>query len=158
MAKELPYWQQRQAMKLGTTKKPEAVNREKKESLAAWYETQDTQAPDRCENCGNNLTTTINFHPRAHICHIVPKGKDGCPSVATHPLNRWFGCLTCHTFYDKEAAEIVATMKIIPVLRQRVKIFYREISENETRRVPPYLRPPVDLPEKYKFLLDGSDK
>lgn len=130
----------RRDAKLATSKKPAEVKRDIKKSLKAWYEMQDTQAPACCENCGASLISTINFMPRAHICHIVEKSPiNGCPSVATHPLNRWFGCLDCHTIYDNQPAEVVAEMKIIPILRNRMRKVYPEIADNEKRRVPAFL-------------------
>lgn len=144
-----PFWQQRRDAKLANTKKPEAVKRERKQNLAAWYEMQDTQAPAYCENCGDSLIPTINFMSRAHICHIVEKSPtNGCPSVATHPLNRWFGCLGCHTFFDntvkaedKKTQDQVKQMPVFPILQGRMKIIYPSIEESERRRVPELLIP-----------------
>jgi mRNA-degrading endonuclease YafQ of YafQ-DinJ toxin-antitoxin module len=121
------------------TKKTRKVNRAKKEDLATFYDAQGKLAPLECENCGHPLKATINFHPRAHICHIVPKGKDGCPSVATNTHNKWYGCLDCHNYYDKKPADQVAEMSIIPMLRERLKLFYNDIKKSEQRRVPSFL-------------------
>lgn len=151
-----PYWMQRRDSKLGAVIKPPEQAAKDKDALTVWYDLQATMAPAKCENCSCPLAATINFHPRAHICHIVPKSKiNGCPSVATHPFNRWFGCVNCHKAYDEESAEIVETMPIIPVLRERLKNFFNEIKESEVRRVPFYLLPAEtviieDPPEEIK--------
>lgn len=140
MADEKPYWQQLRDKKLGSTRTPEAIKRETKKDLKAWYEIQITQSPENCENCGTNLASTVMKHPHGHICHIVPKTEHGgCPSVSTHPMNRWFGCWDCHNIYDKEPAEIVATMVIIPIVKKRLRLFVKEIAPAEQRRVPSFL-------------------
>lgn len=145
---KIPYWQQRRESKLGKVLTPQQERQEKKDALSVWFEMQATMAPAKCENCDRNLSTTISFHPRAHICHILPKTKDGgCPSVATHPLNRWFGCLDCHTAYDRESADVVETMRVVTVCRERVSKFYKDIAPDELRRVPEFLRP-KDAPPK----------
>lgn len=140
MTEEKPFWQQLRDKKLGSTRSPEAVKRETKKDLAAWYEVQATQAPAACENCGRSLAPTIAFHLRAHIAHIVPKTEQGgCPSVGTHPMNRWFACRDCHDIYDKQPAEIVATMAIIPIVKKRLRLFVKEIAPAEQRKVPKFL-------------------
>lgn len=140
------YMEERFQKMLGNTKKPEAVKKEQKLTLSAWYDTQASQAPEKCENCKGSLTATITFHSRAHICHIVPKTKEGgCPSVATHPLNRWFGCSVCHTNYDtwtaKKEYDKIQEMKVLPVIQARAAQFFELIAESERRRVPAFLIP-----------------
>lgn len=155
MSEEKPYWQQRRDMKNGKTLPPAEAKKEKKVSLAAWYEVQHTQSPANCENCGANLAATVLRHPHGHICHIVPKtAQGGCPSVATHPLNRWFGCQDCHDLYDKGKQEDAAQMPIITMLRARMKQIYPKIKKSELRRVQPFLLPATMVPKKYKFVID----
>jgi|SRR5882724_9615 len=134
-----PYWKQRRDAKLKQTTSLSEIKREKKADLSAFYIAMAAKAPTTCENCNTSLQATINFHPRAHIAHIVPKGQDGCPSVATEPFNCWYACLDCHTFYDKQPADLVATMHVIPKLIKRLKLFYKKIADNEKRRIPAYL-------------------
>lgn len=141
------YLEQRREMKLkaphGSKEKASARTQDKQEK-ALWFGAQALQAPSKCENCGTSLQATINFHPRAHICHIVPKMKEGgCPSVATHPLNRWFGCTTCHDGYDRMMAEKdyheVVQMRVWPVIVERFRQVFPFISEPEQRRIPTVL-------------------
>lgn len=136
-----PFWQKLRDIKLGKITIDNEARQERKDDLAKWYEVQATAAPARCENCGDSLSSTIKFHPRAHICHIVKKAVDGsgCPSVATHPLNRWFGCKKCHDVYDGDDSEVISTMSVIPICRARLKVFYPLIAANEVRRVPEFL-------------------
>lgn len=151
MAKQspsVPYWKQRQALKLkaphSTTDKA-AAKRSKKKDLGAFYAAQTLQAPSKCENCKADLAATIRFHPRAHICHIIPKSKDagGCPSVATHPMNKWFGCKNCHDPYDKAVMEgdvyILEQMPVYPLILERFQKFKDDIAPNERRRIPAFL-------------------
>ncbi len=141
------YLEQRRAQKLkggGSQDKKDKV--EKKKEVKVFYANQALIAPANCENCGNPLQPTKDFHSRAHICHILFKDKiSGCPSVSTHPQNRWFGCMDCHTIYDNALLNgnfyTVEAMKIFPVLVERMKLVYPEIKQTELRRVPIILQP-----------------
>lgn len=150
-----PYWQQRRDLKLkaahGKDEKATETKQQKKET-AQWFGAQTLTAPSRCENCGAPLQGTINFHGRAHICHIVEKSKqNGCPSVATHPMNRWFGCLRCHTGYDDAMAgkdyHIIIEMKVWPIIVERFRQVLPHIKESELRRVPKVLMDAVNPPD-----------
>ncbi len=143
-----PYWQQRRDLKNkaphGKGEKKEEERKDKK-AKAEWFGAQALAAPSTCENCGVGLQPTINFHPRGHICHILPKTKQGgCPSVATHPQNRWFGCLTCHTGYDKAMAEkdfnVIIQMKVWPKILERFRQVEPHIAPGERKNVPEVLK------------------
>ncbi len=137
----IPYWKQRQEMKLKGPK-PEAVKRQEKKAKIAFFANGVLQAPGNCENCGNPLGGTKSINPAAIVAHILPKSeKSGCPSVALHPLNKWYACGDCHTDYDNKGAAYVKSMPIFPVLVARVALFYDEIEDKERRRVPVYFRP-----------------
>lgn len=136
-----PYWQQRQELKLKGAKPPE-VKRQEKKAKGVFFASQLAKAPKNCENCGKSLAGTKAINPAAIICHIIPKNEtSGCPSVATHPLNRWFGCGDCHTNYDNQGVTFVKSMPIFEELKKRVATFYEEIDPKERRRVPVYFRP-----------------
>lgn len=138
---EIPYWQQRRNMKLGS--KPTArETREKKKAKGVYFANQIMQSPQFCENCGADLSGTKAINPAAIVAHIIEKNEtSGCPSVALHPLNRWFACGDCHTHYDRKGADFVQKMPIFPELVERVKRFYFQIDPKERRRVPEYFRP-----------------
>jgi hypothetical protein len=141
MANNKPYWQQRQEMKLKGPK-PEAVKRKEQTAKVAFFANGVLQAPKNCENCGNPLAGTKAINPAAIVAHILPKSKtSGCPSVALHPLNKWFACGDCHTDYDNKGAAFVQSMPIFSILKERVAQFYDEIEPNEKRKVPEYFRP-----------------
>lgn len=63
--------------------------------------------------------------------------------VATHPKNRAFLCLDCHTCYDKAVAErdnyIIDQMAVVEVLRERYKEFQAQIPAEERKNIPEYL-------------------
>lgn len=141
MAENKPYWQQRRDLKLKQppTKKEE---RQKKQAKGVYFADQVQNAPKKCENCGGSLAGTIAINPAAVVAHILAKSeKSGCPSVALHPLNKFYACGDCHTNYDTKGAEFVQSMPIFPVLKERVAQFYDEIEPAERRRVPVYFKP-----------------
>lgn len=128
-------------MKL-TGAKPEGVKKQEKKAQGVYFADQVAKAPKCCENCGKSLAGTKAINPAAIVAHIVPKSeKQGCPSVALHPSNRWYACGDCHTNYDNKGAAFVQAMPIFPTLVERVKLFYDEIEPAERRRVPAYFRP-----------------
>lgn len=118
------------------------AKRTEKAAAKVFYANQLMNPPDLCEECDAPLIQEVGINPRAIICHIVPKNKtSGCPSVATHPLNRWFGCQRCHDRYDKASEEEITRMRIFKAICQRVAKFFNEIKPAEQRRVPECLRP-----------------
>lgn len=141
------YLEERRALKLKAphTKDERAAEKiEDKKNTAKWFGAQSIHAPSTCENCGRGLGPTIAFHPRAHVCHIVAKTKvGGCPSVATHPQNRWFGCLNCHEGYDQMMGEKeyfnVKQMKVWPTIVARFADILPHITESELKNVPQVL-------------------
>lgn len=138
---QLPYWKQRQALKLGSTPTNKEV-KQKKEEKREFFRDQLAKARGNCENCGASILQTITINPNAVVAHILPKsGKQGCPSVATNPLNCWIGCGDCHTNFDNKGAAYVQNMPIFEELKKRVAKFYHKIAEAERRRVPAYFRP-----------------
>jgi 5-methylcytosine-specific restriction endonuclease McrA len=138
---QLPYWQQRQALKLAGAV-PKKEERKKKEEKKEFFRDQQAKAGGHCENCGASVLSTVAVNPNAIVAHIVPKSpKQGCPSVATHPLNCWIACGECHTNYDNKGAAYVQNMPIFEELKRRVSKFYNKIAPEERRRVPVYFRP-----------------
>jgi len=139
-----PYWKQRYKIKLGAAHSEQEKKQEKskkKDELKVYYADQALTAPSKCENCRKGLQATINFHPRAHICHVIAKTKEGgCPSVSTHPKNKWYGCLDCHTLYDDSIMKgdfyIVIQMPVFPTLLERFNSFKDEIKISERKNIP----------------------
>jgi hypothetical protein len=138
---ESNYLKQRRAMKLqGKTSTSEKKAEAKIKGV--YFANQVAQAPKHCENCGAPLAGTKSINPSAIVAHILPKSKKtGCPSVALHPLNKFYACGDCHTDYDNARAKDVQNMPIFPVLVERVAAFYDDIAPEERRRVPAHFRP-----------------
>lgn len=136
-----PYWEQRRDQKLTSKTTLDAVKRENKKNLDEFYEEQAIKAPDRCENCGNPLGPTIALHPRGHICHIVPKKL--FESVMWHPWNRWFGCIDCHTLFDRSWSR-AQLLNIWPTCVERFKKFMHQIAPEERKSLPDPLRKILD--------------
>lgn len=113
-----------------------------KKNRDIFFASQLLIAPNHCENCGCSLSFSKSINPRSIIAHIVPKrdkDKGGIPSVALHPLNRWFGCIDCHTNYDSKGADFVKTMKVFPIVKERFAQFAHLIHESEIKNIPAYL-------------------
>lgn len=121
------------------------TNKEKREEAkvkGAFFANAVAAAPKSCENCGASLGGTKAINPAAIVAHILPKSpKSGCPSVALHPLNKFYACGDCHTDYDNASAKEVQNMAIYPTLVIRVAAFYDEIAPEERRRVPDHFKP-----------------
>lgn len=101
-----------------------------KNELSVYFANQTLVMPATCENCNSSLTSTKNFHPRAPIAHILPKRKNGgFPSVATHPQNKLFLCLDCHTKFDNDGKDKVKQMPVFQLAIERLKEFVHLITE-----------------------------
>jgi hypothetical protein len=137
----IPYWQQRQQMKLKGKKSTSEVKQEKKEK-GDFFANAIKAAPATCQNCPAKLAGTMAINPAAIVAHILPKrGEYGVPSMATNPLNVVYLCGDCHTDMDNQGCEYIVKMKIFPMLRRRVVLMWEHIPEHERRRVMDCLRP-----------------
>jgi len=94
--------------------------------------------PRHCENCGEYLNPYAPWSSRAYIAHIVPKRH--FESVMVHPLNRWFGCIDCHTNYDNSLSIEVEKMNVYGVVVDRFRQFMHEIDPSELRHLPSFLQ------------------
>lgn len=133
------YWKHRHKV---NSKKPQNVAKQlQKKDNSVFFASQFMTAPSCCENCGQPLRHTIQMlGHRAVICHIVPKRpKGGCPSVALHPMNRWFGCIDCHSDYDNKGSGHVLTMPILSIVRERFQQFKNDIAPAEQKNIPSFL-------------------
>lgn len=129
------YWQHRAKV---NAKKPAAkAKQEKKSELTVWYDDQLTMRPKCCENCSASLAASMVINPRTVVCHII--GKSHFPEVATHPLNRWFGCSECHDWYDKNPGEI-NHMPVFDIVRKRFLNFRDEVLMTNWYKIPDPLK------------------
>lgn len=111
-------------------------------NLSDWYKQQIIIRPEFCEEpgCGKRLNARPDML-HFFICHILPKGL--FPSVATHPLNRWFGCADHHTQYDRGWSE-AQKMGVWDLCVERYMQFMQSIRVGEHRHLPDSLRAILD--------------
>lgn len=110
---------------------------ENKKTMSVWFKEQLGLQPKNCENCNKPILIPPNLPAKTSVCHIVPKST--VKSVKTHPWNRWFGCWQCHTNYDNWPVEKVAKMPVIKIVRERFKLFAKDIIEKEHKYIPQFL-------------------
>lgn len=133
------YWQNRQKVKKTSPAKvlKTSLDEKRKKELGVFFAKQILQIPEHCEECGTNLGGWKHFNAKAIIAHILPKRKTfGFPSVATHPMNRMFFCVPCHTDFDNKGSDHVKKMKSLKIIKERLQEFYSELTEEEQNRVP----------------------
>lgn len=111
--------------------------------LRQWYEEQFQQRTEFCENCRKVRLTDPQelWRQKAMVAHILPKKL--FPSVATHPLNRWFGDLQCHTDFDRGWGHAMQ-MPVWDLCVERYTQFMTLISVGEHRHLPEPLRQLLD--------------
>lgn len=144
MSKQIPYWKQRQEMKLKGPK-PAKVEHAEKVEKAKFFADALKEAPARCMECGKSLAGSQLINPTSIVAHILPKSqKQGVPSMATNPLNKVYLDIDCHTDMDKKGCDHIRKMKLYPLMKERVRLMWPDIPANERRRVPECLRPSSD--------------
>lgn len=117
----------------------EATDPSEQKLLNQFFREQASQRPKYCENqCGHLLVGVATWQLKSQVCHILEKRH--FKSVIVHPLNRWFGCLDCHTEYDTQGWAHARTMKVWPVCVERYQQFMHLIKDTELRFLPPELR------------------
>lgn len=132
------YWPYRN--KVNEEKRRNKPKNGQKQELAIFFANQALQRPKCCEECGGILPTSPAWMVRATIAHILPKRPDfGFPSVATHPTNKMFLCIDCHTNFDNLGEIFIVKMKLLPVIRERVAILIPFLTPAELNKVPEYL-------------------
>lgn len=145
MKRNSPYLERLREIKLGlkpaggkteTQKEADKVKAAAKDAAGAWYDQQLMIAPQTCENCKAHLRESMGINPRTIVCHIVPKAR--VKSVATHALNRWFGCSKCHNVYDT-GGEKAAKMPVLKKVIERYKQFAQLIPQEERQYIPKFL-------------------
>lgn len=111
-------------------------------NLAQWYKLQIVERPEYCEEpgCNKRLIARVDML-HFFVCHIVPKNT--FPSVATHPLNRWFGCIDHHNKYDRSWDD-AQKMGVWDVCIERFQQFMQAIVVGEHRHLPDSLRAILD--------------
>ncbi len=133
------YWQHRADVKAAARQASGiSINKQaQKKAMDLWFVNQIKQLPKRCENCNEPLIVFAPWAARSFVAHIVPKRH--FISVATHPLNRVFLCLQCHTNYDNWSEAKVQRMPVISTCKERFLAFADEIPASEWRYLPDWL-------------------
>lgn len=147
-------WVVREDLKLarkiraGISAKPKALTEAKKsfkQELNVFYASQILQIPERCENCNEKLNAYSSFAKRSVTAHILGKGQNDFPMVATHPMNRMFlGCglfsdCSCHSLWDLSDAETRKQMKCYPIALERLEAFKSLIPARKQAKAEKYL-------------------
>lgn len=131
------YWKHRHEVnekKRYTTRKEDKKGNDSP-SLAPWFKKQIASAPKCCEECGENLGSSIRFIPSAIIAHIWPKREVyGYPSVATHDQNRMFFCIDCHTNFDRLGKDHIENMRSFELIKHRATIVFHDMTQEEQRK------------------------
>lgn len=98
-------------------------------TLGKWFNAQISMMPRECECCSAYLNPNIHISQRAYIAHIVPKRY--FISVMTHPLNRMFLCVDCHSKFDNCLSREAVQMNCWPVAVKRFEQFKDQIDHEE---------------------------
>jgi len=115
--------------------------------LNEFMEAMAACAPQTCMESGDPLVIKVNTFEV--ICHILPKRETGgVPSQAQNPMNIVYINVDIHNKMDKDLGakskgNYVRTMKIFPLLKERVKMMWNSIPEEERKSVPEFLRPDI---------------
>lgn len=112
----------------------------KDNDLELWFRLQMNANERVCDNCGKSLTHYNDWAWRGSQNHIVDKSPlNGCPSVATHPLNNnVLGMWCCHGIWH-ESFERQSKMPCFEKAKEKFQLFKSFIAPSELRKVNPYL-------------------
>ena len=118
------------------------LNKPSKEALDKFYDDALMNAPFHCENCGADLRESVLINPRVIVAHILPKKSSigGFPSVATHPMNKFYAYSKCHNGYDEQGSDFILQMPLLQILKERVKLLIPYLTESEKNKIPEYLK------------------
>lgn len=108
--------------------------------LELWFRLQMNSNERICDNCGKSLQHYNDWAWRGSQNHIVDKSPtNGCPSVATHPLNNnVLGMWCCHGIWH-ESFERQSKMPCFAKAKENFQLFKNKIPPEELRKVNPYL-------------------
>jgi len=132
------HYQKHKQKQYAAKKKSNKPNSADKITLGKWFNTQISMLPASCENCEEPLNKFAPWSARAYIAHIVPKKH--FKSVETHPLNRLFLCIDCHTNYDNWLSRDIVKMPVSNLAISRFKTFMENIHSSEIVHLKPFLK------------------
>lgn len=128
--------QKRLAGQIRSLAEPKKENKE----LELWYLLQMNSNVKICDNCGKSLEHYNEWSWRSSQNHIVDKSPlNGCPSVATNPLNHnVLGMWCCHGQWGTSFLN-QSKMSCFEKAKEKFQLFKSYIPENELKHVNPYL-------------------
>jgi hypothetical protein len=135
------YWNHRRKVKQDSPrgKAQQSEENKRKSDLTTWFNLKIQMKPQTCENCGWGLSNSMVINPRSIICHILPKAKNKFPEVATHILNCWYGCNSCHDRYDKYSPVDRSLMPVWPIVLKRFEKIILSLPAEKVNRAKTYL-------------------
>jgi hypothetical protein len=104
--------------------------------LVKWYKGRMKVMGERCNECGHKIENRVYQFAIMSICHLLPKRKNMCPSVSTHPLNWIALCPDHHNMYDGASWEERELMGCWETVRDRLIHVYESLDESEKRHFP----------------------
>ncbi len=128
--------------------KKQAAEKEAKKSkemtLNQFFDLMVECAPETCMETGERLT--YKLMPKEVCAHILPKKPTAVPSMAKNPLNIVYLNIAAHHKMDadlgvKSEGNYVRSMKIFPLLKERVKLMWPKIPKSERKNIPQFLKP-----------------
>lgn len=126
-------------------KSAKRLEKEKKEAeergdgdteLQKWYRARMKVMGTRCYECGATVEHHVYRYAINSICHILPKRKNMCPSVKTHPANWITLCPDHHDEFDKISWEEKETWGCWPIIQERLIHVYECLDQSELRHFP----------------------
>lgn len=134
------YWKHRSTVK-ETARKLSQTDQDKqaqKKALDKWYVLAIEQMPGRCEECNERLIIFAPWAAKSFVAHVL--GKALFKSVATHPINKVYLCLICHTNFDNWGEEKVMKMVIFPKILDISLQLVQHLHQSEQNKLPEYVK------------------
>lgn len=134
------YWQHRKAVSTEKVRNSAAYadNQAQKKALDLWFANAISQMPACCEECNERLYIFAPWAAKAFVAHVLPKAI--FESVNTHPLNKIYLCLICHTNFDTWGEEKVVKMKIFPEAFDIMMQLLKHLHHDEWKSLPEYVK------------------
>ena len=134
------YWKHRSAVKEAARKlsQTHTDKQAQKKALNAWFITAIEQMPLCCEECNERLIIFAPWAAKAYVAHVL--GKALFKSVATHPLNKVYLCLICHTNFDNWGEDKIMKMVIFPKILEISLHLVQHLQQSEQNKLPEYVK------------------
>lgn len=112
----------------------------KDSDLELWYRMQMKSNERICDNCGKSLAHYNDWSWRSSQNHIVDKSHlNGCPSVATNPLNHnVLGMWCCHSQWGTSFLN-QSKMPCFEAAKSKFQLFKHLIPQEQLRKINPHL-------------------